>query len=656
MQEVSPTASCWYQLAKRLKLPKLFEMPRHRRNKRRRNKTATPKKTPAKAAPSQNASQDQSMDNVVRACFDDSQRRSRSELSSYNTVSPSTPPPKMSDVGAPLDLTPIKMNSFNVTNLNILFDSNFVHGDTSEHCGSTGESTEVTTADAELIQTPRVSKVYLVNDKEFPSIIQNRQLHMSNEVNINPYLKEKIRVKDNHDVTFFNPQMFNLKASTPISKICAQDEKMPECSYSVDARLDEMSLMQTSPKSSRSMKIQSLHLSQRKTYKPTPRYGRRVSNISYSSVCIRRRSVEIDDGNVRENLLMKLKKYSKLSAKWSMKVVDVCAQLGISLKNLFLILLMILQSLSSICHAYQERRSKREECKCEQYQKEIGQLNGRIQELTTELVVMRTRLEIQKEGDKLNGFHESLRKVQDDLKQIVELKSEVESLKAQFANFKGPSSETTTSNPAPAPAPAPATLVVPTIKITEAPAVLPPPPPPPPMPALLPPPPPPPMPTAASMPSTKLSSKGTKHREAMSKSKSDSRPMISLDEILKVKLKKPADRPTSTPQRRSAQPVVSMDMLRQVRLRPASRPPLRPAYCSTPTGSTTDLEASTQSTSPHSSLSRLLNDGSVWRVKRLRKASRYSLDSVHRSRSSASLGAVSYGGSEMRERVDVSGA
>jgi hypothetical protein len=57
-------------------------------------------------------------------------------------------------------------------------------------------------------------------------------------------------------------------------------------------------------------------------------------------------------------------------------------------------------------------------------------------------------------------------------------------------------------------------------------------------------------------------------------------------------------------------------MLKQVKLKPPSRP-------QTPVSEGI-------STSPHSSLTRLLNDNSVWKVKRLKRLGGYSFDDVCR--------------------------
>lgn len=133
----------------------------------------------------------------------------------------------------------------------------------------------------------------------------------------------------------------------------------------------------------------------------------------------------------------------------------------------------------------------------------------------------------------------------------------------------------------------------------------------------------------------------------MSSGMTAARPVISLDDILRVKLKKPSvskfetvvlyrcygnrvcyfyfqtRSPFTTPLRRTENQQPVMDLLSQVKLKPASRPSIHPK---TPDGQKANL-----TTSPYSSLSRLLTDNnSVRKVKRLQKVGGYSLDSVYR--------------------------
>lgn len=73
--------------------------------------------------------------------------------------------------------------------------------------------------------------------------------------------------------------------------------------------------------------------------------------------------------------------------------------------------------------------------------------------------------------------------------------------------------------------------------------------------------------------------------------------------------------------RRSSQPTVSLDMLKQVKLRPASR-----------THTPVSLQETSISTSPHSSLTRMLSnvDSNVYKLKRFKRVSPYSIDDISR--------------------------
>lgn len=81
----------------------------------------------------------------------------------------------------------------------------------------------------------------------------------------------------------------------------------------------------------------------------------------------------------------------------------------------------------------------------------------------------------------------------------------------------------------------------------------------------------------------------------------------------------------SSPSLRIPQPVVSMNMLKQVKLRPTSR-------AHTPASLQEDTTCSSFSTSPHSSLTRMLTnvDANVYKVKRLKRVSPYSFDDISR--------------------------
>ncbi|XP_076255646.1 uncharacterized protein LOC143193364 isoform X2 [Rhynchophorus ferrugineus] len=336
-------------------------------------------------------------------------------------------------------------------------------------------------------------------------------------------------------------------------------------------------------------------------------------NISYTKFSTSRRSdnvSEISKFGIYEKMLNKIRKYSRASAKWSYRMVEVCSQLGIQIKK----------SLTSLCTINNNSidHSSQRICKCEQYQDEINNLNTQISNVNGDIECLReqiTRIETVQKNEtcktEMATLQAELSQMKQELSSITDLRSELTFLKEQFQCFKSAASS---SKP----------IVVP---------------PPPPIPMCPPPPPPPPPPP---MPQSSLISQKAPKLGLLKKSKTtlgismpdkgDSRPVISLDDILKVKLKKASERPVMTPMRnRTTTPVVSMDMLRQVKLRPAARPTLMKSTpnrssLSIPGGSSGSSEAST---SPLTSLCRLLNGDST-RLKRLKKVGGYSFDSVHR--------------------------
>ncbi|XP_018328698.1 uncharacterized protein LOC108739340 isoform X2 [Agrilus planipennis] len=111
----------------------------------------------------------------------------------------------------------------------------------------------------------------------------------------------------------------------------------------------------------------------------------------------------------------------------------------------------------------------------------------------------------------------------------------------------------------------------------------PPPPPPPPPPLLL-----------APAPIIRITS-STKLEKKMQKAGAENRPVISLDDILKVKLRKTAERKSPlrrlSPLKRSIQPIISSDMLRQIKLKPTSRSQT-PLIDSSPLSATASPQAS----------------------------------------------------------------
>ncbi|KAL1500809.1 hypothetical protein ABEB36_006251 [Hypothenemus hampei] len=516
-----------------------------------------------------------------------------------------------------------------------------------------------------IVETPKIAQKILYdtdNCKSFYSPSLNNK-KLNNEVNFNPYVKEKeLRTMDIQvqkfkgqsvgEMSFFTSQLFDQKInSTPISAQQLKDQlakeeldRLSNCTSSDTPKQNIINNMQspsifehtvtrrenininTPPVAEKVLnkdQTNSIHLlgSKRKTpSRRSPKLNKLVGhsrmfnrNLSYTRLSQSQRS-SLENScemihspavriGVYEKMLNRIQKYSKASAKWSMRLMESCSQLGLQIKN----------SLASMCNV-QSNRSIEEWtpkfCKCEEYKMEINNLNVKILQLNEELKQLTQQLNTHCEDI---GQLKEIQKIKAELATYKDLRQEIVILKEQFACFKNQTvSKTSVLAPAPPPPP---------------------------------PPPPPPLPLATTHVPVKLHLNHKSRSLLDTKSlNNDSRPIISLDEILKVKLKKTSDRPLSTPSKRPravSTPVVD-DLFRQVKLRRSSfmanATPISAGNLLTPGGMSTG-SSEMSSTSPASSLNRLLdNGGSVWPVKRLRKPGGLRFHSVHRKSPRASPG------------------
>ncbi|CAG9767790.1 unnamed protein product [Ceutorhynchus assimilis] len=609
-----------------------------------------------------------------------------------------------------------KDGTLNVTNLNVLFDSNEAtpirktssldksNGDhlrshisisnlqtsSQENKLSLNKSTQ--TMDEELIklditETPKVSqKKQDMNITPQSNYTKNYYNQKINEINVNPYFKDKeiANVKSQwqkenmEELSFFSPQLFEMKtSSTPIQVVNYLKENDTKLSLinkkldgsplnrdiisktprsaklleqvlnnsldltiidSVPIRLDNVNL-NTPPLTEKVInkdKSNSIRLlgSSKKKKRISPKINRlvnysRVKKISRSATSeIQQLSLE-NSCEVRtptarlgvyEKIVNRIKRYSKASVKWSGRMMESCAHLGIQIKN----------SLSSLCDMYNEKSmlessQTQKSCHCDSFKQEIGDLYVKIDHLTEEVGQLRRQIDENHNASASSGDHnnylilnEDLNKVKQELITFKDLRSELTTLKEQFqcfANTAAPVDTIVTKPPAAPPAPA-----------------LPPPPPPPPPPPL------PPMPLIQTVPPKLNLQKKSKSAIGMVVT-DNSRPVISLDDILKVKLKKASERPVSTPncrQRTISTPMGSTgDLFRQIKLRSGKpnflrTPAINQSSVSTPGVSNSTFKADL-TTSPANSLNKFLESTSVWRVKRLKKVGAYSFDnSVHR--------------------------
>ncbi|KAJ8954240.1 hypothetical protein NQ318_005836 [Aromia moschata] len=639
-------------------------MPKRRRHRRYRK--GRPRK-PKGGTDDENDMESTLVEDEMRTCFDnDSFNRSKRMTPLAQGSSPRTPSPQLNvsrmlgDVSL-IKTTPVNKrrsinrqerlkssDSYNVTNLNVLFDSNFLYGSPrsdSDISANRLSPKKRSKSSIPKLHSPVKEKSLFVSqgtqtnlDIETPLVTpkaekinnSDRKPYFYNgEVNFNPYLNNreiKVVKRDSSlgSSPFFSPNLFQHKSSsTPIEKLQRSNsvaeyikdsltkDNVNDPSFNI-GKVDfpndlnnsgtNLNLNLNTPVSEkvinkddclRSIKMHSVNVSRRRSYRTSPKTTaylthskivNRRQSFTYTRFNMTRRSSGNSSSNALttqsqagmcEKMLNRFKKYTKVSQKWSVKVLALCTQLGSQLKN----------SLSSVCNIYNDRAmlcgAEQPVCGCEEYREQIAGLNSKIEELDGEVKALRSEIEEQENSRRnIEMLNQELSKVKEELMQFTEIRAELETLKEQFKCLK--------STPSPA-------------------FTLPPPP-------CLPPPPPPPPPPPAS----RSSNRGEGTSEVMDYPLT-AKPLNTL--ALRVVFQERSG--LNTPTSRRSQPLVSMEMLKQVKLRPASRASLR---CETP-----EVQSPVLATSPHSSLRRLLNcNNDGFRLKRLRKVGGYSFDSVYR--------------------------
>ncbi|KAK9879245.1 hypothetical protein WA026_004094 [Henosepilachna vigintioctopunctata] len=456
---------------------------------------------------------------------------------------------------------------------------------------------------------------------------ENEILNLRGAVNINPYVNygnlQIKNIKENtvNELSFFTPELLKSKpASTPISRCLETNiSRRPLTDINVNSlnikkkksqknslihhpsltpfldklkQSDIQSTRKNFEKSPPICKILSITapVGKVKSPKRIVHYTKSPVNLHknytfYKSLIQESRSSSKDDtlGAVRK-LFKKLQKYGTATAKWTMSLFSICTRLGRNLKL----------SISTLCTSCDSNQNQNKTCVCNQYQDEMGKLNTKINELGMNLVDLKSHLIESIQNDKkIENLTSTLEKMSKDVEMLKLLEEEMKSLRLQISNFNTPIS---------------ATLTRPFVSGA-------PPPPPPPLP-------PPPPPSVAHLHSNKLAGPSTKTASTNKPKNVTPRPSISLEDILKVKLKKTSERQTPSRRINTIQPEISLEMLKQVKLRKSLSKPLTP--------SSLPEISSEGSTSPHSSLKRLLKDDSSFKIKRLRRVGGYSFDDIHK--------------------------
>lgn len=306
-----------------------------------------------------------------------------------------------------------------------------------------------------------------------------------------------------------------------------------------------------------------------------------------------------DDSSSRDDTLggfrkvmRQMHKYGTVTAKWTMSLFSVCMRLGFSIRPIQTLSQYFLSDFQKIaetpCTLCVDPESVKS-CTCTKYQEEISKLKIKIEELGVSIGDLRNQLlENIKNNRKVETLNATLEELTKEVENLKSLKDEMDNLRNRFNTLNHSSFPQT---------PMSVTRV--------APVAAPPPPPPPPPPPLLP--------QANKINILKKSSMQTKAQNETP------RPVISLDDILKVKLKKTTERSVMARRSTGSQPEITKDMLQQVKLR-------KPCRSMTPSR-LPDLSPE-GSTSPHSSLRRLLKDDGSFKIKRLRRVGGYSFNDM----------------------------
>ncbi|CAH1999981.1 unnamed protein product [Acanthoscelides obtectus] len=421
----------------------------------------------------------------------------------------------------------------------------------------------------EVFDTPKHANLpHFSRLERSQSNIDKKQVIYGSEININPYLKSVEgylgkNVDSSFPEIFFSPKLLENKlSSTPIERSAQRKPDIGAAVVDISNAMRDFTGHIGSP----NLKINSLvgdkvkHKEDsirdfrlnvsRRSFTLSPKSLARVSKLNRS-----RRSTELGThversiGSIenQERFFTKLRRYGRNTRSWSSRIISLCQRIGSELRN----------GLQSLCNLYNpgnvtlnlsvNRTNNDEivECnKCVEYKVELDRHAREIENNKRE--IENNRKEIENERREKDRLSIRIEQQQDEL---VKLKENLKEIQNRIR-----------SCPPPPPPPCPTSF----------------PPPPPPLPNPPPPPPPPLPPLSLTAPSS-TSLKITKNeKNGGGRTAAQPRPVISLEDILKVKLKKASDRCGSTPTgrfagTRRASATVPLETLEQVRLRPTPR-------------------------------------------------------------------------------------
>lgn len=186
-----------------------------------------------------------------------------------------------------------------------------------------------------ITETPKINQIsFDLNDEKLHSFDKT---YKKNSVlfNVNPYVKNN----EAAEISFFSTQFYNLKsASTPITHLPLKHYGYTPKSE-VQALKNEILALRKRCYKSASPKINRLihtkHCNKSHNISLLRQKSPTKNNIS--AVC-RRISIDVGASNsdtAGDSIFSKVKKYGRYTAKWTMKLIELCWELGITIKKVF---------------------------------------------------------------------------------------------------------------------------------------------------------------------------------------------------------------------------------------------------------------------------------------------------------------------------------
>lgn len=200
-----------------------------------------------------------------------------------------------------------------------------------------------------ITETPKINQLHLLDEIETTPksllhiSVNDQKLHSFEKIdcykkntvvfNVNPY----VRNKEVADVSFFSAHFDNLKlASTPISHVALTPKSEVQALKNEIIALKKRCYKSVSPKINRYVnhtkycnKSHNISLLRQKS---PLKNSRRISiEESEKSFVINNSS----NGAIGARLYSKIRKYGRYTAKWSMKLIELCWELGITIRKVF---------------------------------------------------------------------------------------------------------------------------------------------------------------------------------------------------------------------------------------------------------------------------------------------------------------------------------